>query len=265
MVASHQVWEKLEEERHDEQANVHTIYVRIGGYYYIVIAQSFQPFFYIQCVLQQVELLILIHYFFSQAIGVKGLTAEAENCLAFHLPAFGDRSAGTVAFGNKYGTLLLFQIVFVPVLCRWFIVQMYTAVAQLFIVQVRFFRAFICQLTYAAQFFAFAFALLDTFFQRIGNGGILMQVVIELFIQEVANERLHRRTIFPHILRTQLSLGLRFKYRLLHPYRYCCAYALTYIRSIIVFFVKLADGLYECFAESSLVGTTLGSMLAIHE
>src|ERR1035437_9744001 len=103
MVTAHQVGKELEEERHNEQAYVPAVHIGIGGYYYIVVAQPVQPFFYIQRMLQQVEFFILIHYLFGQAIAVEWLTPQAEYCLAFHRPALGYRTTCRVALGNEDG------------------------------------------------------------------------------------------------------------------------------------------------------------------
>ena len=81
MVASYQVGEELQEERHNEQAYMQAIYVRICGYYYIVITQVVQSFFYVQCMLQQVELLILIHYFFGQSKRVQDVPNRIDIAL----------------------------------------------------------------------------------------------------------------------------------------------------------------------------------------
>ena len=82
---------------------MHAIHISIGCNYNIIIPQTFQAFFNIQCMLQQVELFIFIHHFFSQPKTVQRFTPQAENSLCFYISCFGNGAAGTVTFSNKDG------------------------------------------------------------------------------------------------------------------------------------------------------------------
>ena len=71
----YQVGEELQEERDDEQADVHTVHIGIGGNNHFVITQSFDTVFNVQRGLQQVELFVFINHFFGQSVRVERLAA----------------------------------------------------------------------------------------------------------------------------------------------------------------------------------------------
>ena len=54
---------------------MHAIHIGIGGNNYLVVTESFDTIFYVQCCLKQVELFVLVYNFFSQSVRVKRLTA----------------------------------------------------------------------------------------------------------------------------------------------------------------------------------------------
>ena len=66
-----------------------------------------------------------------------------------------------------------------------------------------------------------------------------------------------------HMLGSQFGFGLRFKDRILHLDAEGSNQRCPDIIGIKILFVKLPDGLHQRFAECSLVGSTLGGMLAI--
>ena len=65
---------------------------------------------------------------------------------------------------------------------------MYLAVAQLTVVEVGFFAALTGQLGHASHSFAFAFALAHLLEYYLCHIGCAAQVVIDLFLDEVADE-----------------------------------------------------------------------------
>ena len=173
MPGFHQIGEELQKEGHQQQADVHTVHIGIGSYYDVVVTDAVQTVFYIQRVLQQVKLFVLVHYFFGKAETVKRLTFQTKNCLCHHIARFGDGTRGRITFGNKQRGILA---TFVR------IVEMYFAVAQFFIVQRCFFGALVGQFFDAGYILAFTFRLQDSFQQSIGCSRIFMQVVVEFFL-----------------------------------------------------------------------------------
>src|SRR5687767_8992464 len=123
---------------------MHSIHISIGSYNNIIISETFQPFFNIQCMLQKVKLLIFINNFFCQAETIERLSPETENRLCFYVSCLGDRSTCAVTFGNKNGALFLFCKKFFFPFGRWLIIEMIAAVPQFFIMKIRFFGSFIC-------------------------------------------------------------------------------------------------------------------------
>jgi hypothetical protein len=63
VVVLHQVREELEEEGHQQQPDVHTVHIRIGGDDDLVVAQAIHAVLDVERGLDQVELLVLVHHF----------------------------------------------------------------------------------------------------------------------------------------------------------------------------------------------------------
>src|SRR5690606_22057883 len=101
--------------------------------------------------------------------------------------------------------------------------------------------------------------------QTVRNSGMFVKVIIKFPGKEIANELPHAFTTFFHVLRAQFCFCLAFEYRFDHSYRNRSYNTGTYIRSVIIFLVKVADGFYICLAESLLVRTALRRMLTVHK
>jgi len=82
---------------------MHPVYVGIRCDHHAVVPQIVQRVFYIQGMLQQVELLVLIYDLLGQTITVQGFTPQTEYCLSICIPRFGDRTAGRIALRNENG------------------------------------------------------------------------------------------------------------------------------------------------------------------
>jgi hypothetical protein len=133
---------------------VHAIDVGIGGDNNAVVAQVVERVFDIECVLEQVELLVLVHDFFGEAVAVEGFAAQAEHCLGIHVAGLGDRAAGGVALGDEYGTESEFFL-------RTFFIEVEAAVAQFFVVDIGRLGALVGQFFDVGDVFALALRLLD--------------------------------------------------------------------------------------------------------
>ena len=68
--------EELQEERDGEQTDVHAVYIGIGGYDDLVIAQRLHAVFDIQRCLKQVELLVLVDHFLGQTERIERFAAQ---------------------------------------------------------------------------------------------------------------------------------------------------------------------------------------------
>src|SRR5690606_20873365 len=82
--------EKLQKEGDQQQTDVHTVHVGIGGDHDVVVPQVFKAFLDVQRRLQQVEFFIFVNNFFRKPVAVQRLPFQAENCLRVHITAFGD-------------------------------------------------------------------------------------------------------------------------------------------------------------------------------
>ena len=69
------VGEELEEEREQQQTDMHAVDIGIGCYDHIVVAEAVYALLYVQGRLQQIEFFVLVDYFLCQAVGVEGLSA----------------------------------------------------------------------------------------------------------------------------------------------------------------------------------------------
>ena len=90
----YQFGEELQEEGDGEQSDVHAIDVGIGCHNYFIVAQGVKTVLYIECCLQQIELLILVHYFLCESEGVKRLATKREHRLCVHIAALRYATAG---------------------------------------------------------------------------------------------------------------------------------------------------------------------------
>src|SRR6266487_3161449 len=99
--------------------------------------------------LQQIEFFIFINHFFGKTKTIQWFTTQAKNSLRFYISCLSDGTAGTVAFGNKNGRLILFGKIFFLAFGWQFITQMNSTVTKLFIMKISFLRSFIRQLFYS--------------------------------------------------------------------------------------------------------------------
>ena len=63
----------------------------------------------------------------------------------------------------------------------------------------------------------------------------------------------------------KFRFSLTFKNRLLHPNRNCSTNTSAYIRSLIIFFIKVSNDFYKSFPKSLLVCTALCSILPVYK
>ena len=97
----HQVWEKLEEIGHDQQANVHAVHIRIGSNYNLSVTEIFDAVLNVECMLKEVKLLILINHLLGHSKAVERLATKGKNRLGLHIPAFGNRARSRISFGDE--------------------------------------------------------------------------------------------------------------------------------------------------------------------
>ena len=94
---------------------------------------------------------------------------------------------------------------------------MYLAVAQFAIVQIGFLGTFTSQFCHTSNRLSISFVVLDLLFDNLGHIQVLVQVVIDFGLDEVAHELVHAdATIRFHCERTQLDLRLRLELRFLY-------------------------------------------------
>ena len=70
------VGEELEEECDDKQSDVHAIDIGIRRHDHLVVTQSVQTILDVECRLEQVELLVLIHHLLGQAKAIQWFTTQ---------------------------------------------------------------------------------------------------------------------------------------------------------------------------------------------
>ena len=139
-IADH-IREKLKEKRKHQQPDVHPVHIGVGSNHHPVVPQVFERIFNVQGVLQQVELLVLIHDFLGQTITVKGFTTQAEHRLGVYIPRFGNGTAGRIAFRDKNSGGE-------PNFLRAFFIQVIAAVPEFFVVDISGFGALVGEFFY---------------------------------------------------------------------------------------------------------------------
>ena len=150
---------------------------------------------------------------------------------------------------------------------------METAVTELAVVQIRFLGTFTSQFGNPCNGLAFLFRLLDFLEHHLGHLRILVQVIVHLRLDEIAYELVDARTgrlVFlrngrPHVVRAELGLGLAFKHRFFHIQRNGCHNPVADIGKLLVLVVEFLDGTCNVFLQRTLMGTSLGGMLTVHE
>ena len=175
--------EELQEECNHEQAYVHAVDIGIGCNYHFVVAQAVDSVFDVECCLQQVELLVFIHHLLSKSVGVERLASQREDGLGLHVAALGDASACRVTLGDEYAAVFLAVALGV--------VEVYAAVAQLAVVEVGLLGAFACQLCHSGNGLAVALAVGYLLLYHFGHVEVLVQVVVDFGLDEVAHKLVH--------------------------------------------------------------------------
>ncbi len=146
----HQVRKELQEERHQQQPDMHSIHVRICGNDHLVISQTLQSVLDVQRMLQEVELLVLINHFFRQPVAIQWLSTETEDRLRADVARLRDRTTGRITLRDKDHRLNTFFV---------FVVEMKTAVAKLLVVKICFFCTFVRKLLDTRDLLALALRL----------------------------------------------------------------------------------------------------------
>ncbi len=254
----YQFGEELQEEGNHQQTDVHAVHIGIGSYNHLVVAQLVQSVLNVQCRLQQVELLVLVHHLLGQSEAVERLAAEREHSLRLHIAALGDGAAGGVALGDEDAALLLF--------CALRIVEMYGAIAQFAVVQTGSLAHLARLLCHARHFLAQFLALLHFSEKHLCHIGILVQIVVHLAFHEVAHELVYRdAALGRRALRAQLHLGLTLEKGFLNIDADGSHHAVAYVGIFVVLSRIILDGFCHIFLEGCLMRAAQCCMLTVDE
>ena len=202
MTFLYQVREELEEESYHQQADVHTVHIGISCYNHLVVSKPFHAVLDIEGCLEEVEFFVLINYLLGESIRVERFTTETEYGLRIHIAALGDRTTCRIPLGDEDTGFFLFVALG--------IVQMETAITELPVVKIRLLRPFTSQLGDTGYRLAFLFRLLNLLQHHIRHLRILVEVVIDLGLDEIAHKLVDARScrlVFlrigrPHVVRT---------------------------------------------------------------
>ena len=253
----HEFREELQEERHHQKADVHTVHVGIGRDNHLVVAQVLEPVFDVEGRLQKVPFLVLVHDLLRKAVAVLRLTAQAEHRLGFGVTCRRDGTRCRITLGNEDHGLALERVLRVG--------EVHAAVAQLLVVEVSLLGAFVRQLLDAGQFLAQFFVLRDAFQELLGRIFVLVQVVVELAGHEIHDPGAECGAVRGCGGAAELRLGLRFENRFLDAHGNRPDNAVAHVGSIEFLLEVVAHALHETLAECRLVGAALGGVLAVHE
>ena len=137
------------------------------------------------------------------------------------------------------------------------------AVAQLLVIQRHLLGALASLLGNSGYRLTLFFAFLYLGKHRFGYQRLLVQEVVELALDEVVDEFIHRRAIFIHHRAAQLNLCLRLEDWLHHLDADCRHHARAYVAILEVLVEKLLDGARHSLAECTLVRAALRGVLTV--
>lgn len=152
--------------------------------------------------LKHIELVVFVDDFLGQSVGIFRFAFEREDCLSLDVAYLCYGAGGRVALGYENRRLQLF----VGIAFR--VVQMYAAVEEFLVVDTDLFSLFAGEFCYAGHRLALALAFLNFFEDNIGDVEVLMEIVVELFFDEITDEFGYRRASRCHFARTELDLRL---------------------------------------------------------
>ena len=255
---AYELWEELQEEGYHEQTDVHTVDIGIGSHNDLVVTESVDAVLDVECSLQEIELLVLVHHFLCQSERVERFASQREHGLRVDVAALSDASASRVTLSDEDAALLLAVALSV--------IEVYAAVAQLAVVQVSLLCTLSRQLSHSGYSLAVALVLLYLLLDSLSYIGVLMQEVVHLVLDEVAHKlvdadsavRLHRE-------RAELNLCLALKLRFFDVDSNGCNDTCTDVAILIVLVVELLDSTCNVLLEGALVRTSLYGVLSVDE
>ena len=248
--------EELQEEGDDEQSDVHSVDIGIGGHYHLVVSQRVESVLNVERSLKEVELLVFVHHLFCQSERVERFSSQREYSLSVYVAAFGNASAGRVTLGDEYRAFLLPFVFHVAVV--------YAAVAQLPVVQVCLLCTFPCEFSDSGHSLSFLFALLYLLQHHVGHFLVFVQEVVHFGFYEVAHVFVYAHTTSRgHGERTELNLRLTFKHRFLHVDGDGRHETVTNVGVFEVFAEEFLYCLGNMLLERTLVSTALCGVLSV--
>ena len=139
--------------------------------------------------------------------------------------------------------------------------------------KVGFLGTFTGQFSHTGYRLAFLFRLLNLLQHDIRHLWILVQIVVDFGLDEIAYKLVDAwscRFVFlrnrrPHVVRTQFGLGLTLEHRLFHIQCNGGYNPVTDVREFLVLVIELLNGTGYVFLQGTLMGSPLGGMLAVHK
>ena len=247
--------EELQEEGDDEQTDVHAIDIGIGGHNHLVVAQGVETILNVEGGLQQVELFVFIHHLLGEAERIKRLAPERKYSLGVDITALGDGTACRIALGDEDGAFFLALVLDIR--------EVDAAVAQLAVVQIGFLGALTGQFGNAGHLLALFLAGLYLLQHHLGHISVLVQIVIHLGLDEIANIFVHAHAVGAHGERTELDFGLALKHGLFHIHGNGSHQSVADIGVFEILVEIFLDGTGDVLLEGTLVGTALSGVLAV--
>ena len=167
MAGDDQFLEVVEEERHEQVADVEAVDVGVGGEDDFVVPQVFDGLFDAQGHHHVVQLFVLVDGRAVPAEHVFGLALEREDGLGEHVARGDDRAAGRLPFGEEqHGLLAVF-----------FVAQMVLAVLEVGDFDLDALRGLLGLFLDRVELLAEVFVLDDFFFQAFGAFRVFVEKV----------------------------------------------------------------------------------------
>ena len=248
MTVANQLREKLQEKGEQQQADVHAVDIGISRDHHAVVSQVFDALLDVERGLQQCKLLVFVHHFTRKAEGVERLATKRENRLRFDIATLGNRSRCGVTLGDedrRFQSALVLGV------------EMHPAVAEFLVVHLCLTRSFAGNFLHTLEVLAFALGRENPLLDRLGDLRVFVKVIVEMGLEEIADEGPQRLTLGNDGRRSEFCFRLRFENRLHNAHAHCGFNARTDVRRIVLFFVKPAHDLDQCLAECGEVGAPL--------
>ncbi len=164
--------------------------------------------------MEEIELIVFVDNLLGQAVAVERFSTQGKDGLRLGIAHLCDCSACRVTLRDEYSRLIAAVFLGVGAEC---VIIVDVAIAEFLIVKAHLLCLFACHFRYSSHRLAFLLIGGDFLEHYVCRLRILMEIVVEFFLQEVTYEFIDcHRTVGGNLLAAEFGLSLRFKHWLLN-------------------------------------------------